>query len=54
MHELQPQGYNTQAFAGDVADPFIVQNAVRLAVKPISGVIQMSMVLKVDLPFQHE
>lgn len=51
MHELQPQGCNTQAFAGDVADPFIAQNAVRLAVKPISGVIQMSMLLKVDLPY---
>ena len=51
MHELRPQGCNTQAFGGDVADPLIVQNAVRLAVKPISGVIQISMVLKVDLPF---
>lgn len=51
MHELQPQGCNTQAFAEDVADPFIAQNAVRLAVKPISGVIQMSIVLRVALPF---
>ena len=54
MRELHFQGCSTQAFAGDVADPLVVQKVVRCAAKPISGVIQMSMVLKVDLPFPLE
>ena len=51
MHELHLQGCSTQAFAGDVADPLVVQKVVRCAARPITGVIQMSMVLKVDVPF---
>lgn len=54
MHELHLQGCSTQAFAGDVADPLVVQNVVGCAARPISGVIQMSMVLKVNLTFPLE
>lgn len=50
MHELQIQGCTTQAFAGDVADPTVVRNVVKLAGRLIIGVIQMSMILKVILP----
>ena len=51
MTELQIQGCYTQSFAGNVADPLIVENVVKNAARPIAGVIQMSMILKVNSPF---
>ena len=51
MRELQSQGLSTQCFAGDVADPLAVQNVVKNAARPVSGVIQISMVLKINLLF---
>ena len=48
--ELKDQGCIVQAFSGDVADPVTVRNLVQAAERPIAGVIQMSMVLKVSQP----
>ena len=47
LHELQVQGCRT--FAEDVADSSLIKKVVQNAAKPIAGVIQMSMILKVDL-----
>ena len=51
LHELHRQGCSTQTFAGDVADSSLVEKIVKTAARPIAGVIQMSMVLKVNLSF---
>lgn len=51
MNELQIQGCCTQSFAGNVADPLVVENVVKNAARPIAGVLQMSMVLKVNPSF---
>lgn len=45
--ELQSQGCQTQVFTGSVSRKVDVEAAVRGAVVPIAGVINMSMVLKV-------
>lgn len=49
LHELQVHGCRTQTFAEDVADSSLIKKVVQNAAKPIAGVIQMSMILKVDL-----
>ena len=49
LHELQVQGCRTQTFAGDDADSSLVTKVVQNAANPIAGVIQMSMILKVNL-----
>jgi len=49
LQELSSQGCTSQAFAGSVSRLADVQNAVDKAVKPIRGVIQLSMVLRVSI-----
>lgn len=48
LRELSSQGCTSQAFAGSVSCLADVQHAVDNAVKPIRGVIQLSMVLRVS------
>jgi NADPH:quinone reductase-like Zn-dependent oxidoreductase/NAD(P)-dependent dehydrogenase (short-subunit alcohol dehydrogenase family) len=45
MQELEARGCTVQAWAGDVADPVTVKNAIQQAPVPIAGVMQMAMVL---------
>lgn len=45
IRELEARGCAVQAWAGDVADPAIVKNAIQQAPVPIAGVMQMAMVL---------
>lgn len=47
FQELEIQGCSVQCFAGSVTNSEDVENAVKKAAKPIAGVLQMSMVLKV-------
>jgi NADPH:quinone reductase-like Zn-dependent oxidoreductase len=49
FNELVAMGCSCQSFAGSVANLRDVQNAVSNAVKPIAGVLQMSMVLRVRI-----
>ncbi len=49
LHELQSQGCHAIAVAGSVTDMADVQMAVQSAQKPLAGVLQMSMVLKVRI-----
>lgn len=46
--ELASMGCSTQCFQGSVATLEDVQNAVKKASKPLAGVLQMSMVLRVS------
>ncbi|KAF7176880.1 hypothetical protein CNMCM7691_004164 [Aspergillus felis] len=46
IQELNLLGCAVQAWAGDVADPLVVHNAVKQAPMPIAGVMQMAMVLR--------
>ncbi|GFF81102.1 polyketide synthase, putative [Aspergillus udagawae] len=46
IHELNLMGCAVQAWAGDVADPLMVHNAIEQAPMPIAGVMQMAMVLR--------
>ncbi|EAW17483.1 putative polyketide synthase, partial [Aspergillus fischeri NRRL 181] len=46
IHELNLMGCAVQAWAGDVADPLVVHNAIEQAPMPIAGVMQMAMVLR--------
>lgn len=48
LAELNALGCSSQTFAGDVSKIQDVKNVVNSAAKPIAGVLQMSMVLKVD------
>lgn len=50
FHELESQGCTVQAFSGDVANIEDVTRVVQEAKYPISGVLQMAMVLQ-DHPF---
>jgi KR domain len=52
FRELEALGCSAQTFSGSVSNMQDVQNCVRNAAKPIAGVIQMSMVLKVTNPGQ--
>ncbi|GLI81248.1 mycolipanoate synthase [Penicillium ochrochloron] len=45
IRELEAGGCIVQAWAGDVADPVTVKNAIQQAPVPIAGVMQMAMVL---------
>jgi NAD(P)-dependent dehydrogenase (short-subunit alcohol dehydrogenase family) len=47
LEELHSQDCQTQLVAGSVSNMSDVQRAINLATKPLAGVIQMSMVLKV-------
>jgi NAD(P)-dependent dehydrogenase (short-subunit alcohol dehydrogenase family) len=47
LEELHSQDCKVQLVAGSVSNMSDVQRAVNVAVKPVAGVIQMSMVLKV-------
>ena len=47
INELTSQDCSVQVFAGSVANPQDVKNAVANAGRPVAGVLQMSMVLKV-------
>jgi len=46
--ELEAQGCETHALAGSVNDLVDVQRAMALSQKPVSGVIQLSMILRVS------
>lgn len=49
LEELSSQGCQVQLVAGSVVNMSDVQRAIDTAAKPVAGVIQMSMVLKVRL-----
>ena len=51
VKELEGYGCNVQMFAGSVSVLTDVENAVKNAAKPIAGVMQMSMVLRVSIDF---
>jgi len=48
FHELEEMGCTAQVFTGNVCSLGDVTNAVKNATKPIAGVMQMSMVLRVS------
>jgi hypothetical protein len=52
LNELETQGCSTQIFSGSVSNLADVVNTVQNTSKPIAGVIQMSMVLRVSI-FRH-
>jgi hypothetical protein len=47
LYELETQGCSVQVFSGSVSNKEEVQNMVDNTFKPIAGVLQMSMMLKV-------
>lgn len=49
FNELEELGCSAQVFSGDVSSSEAVNNAVSKAAKPIAGVMQMSMVLRVSV-----
>jgi hypothetical protein len=51
FEELGDLGCTTQVFTGDLAKLEDVERAVKQAEKPIAGVMQMAMVLRVGSPF---
>ena len=54
LGELEALGCSSQTFAGDVSKIKEVRNVVDSAAKPIAGVMQMSMVLKVASPLPQK
>ena len=50
LQELESQNCATQVLAGDVSSLQDVKDLVGKAIRPIAGVLQMSMILKVPVP----